>query len=81
MDDGCRHWKESGTEDADTSVDVRGCWEEIKTGLKAIIHLLAELWVMAWLLEGGRHGYYCAFCGGTVKMRGHFLVANNNQTS
>jgi hypothetical protein len=61
MDDGCGHWKESGTEAADTSVDARGCREEIKTGLKAIAHLWAELWVMAWLLEGGA----CSFCGGT----------------
>jgi hypothetical protein len=38
MDDGCGHWKESGTEDADTLVDAQGCREEIKTGLKAIAH-------------------------------------------
>jgi hypothetical protein len=32
---------------AGTSVDARGFREEIKTGLKAIAHLWAELWVMA----------------------------------
>jgi hypothetical protein len=62
MDDGCGHWKESGTEDADASVDARGCKEEIKTGLKAIAHLWAELWVMTLLLEGGAMVINCAFC-------------------
>ena len=71
MDDGCGHWKESGTEDADAPVDARVCREEIEIGLKAIAHLWAELWTMEWLLEGGAMGIYCAFCGGSVNWGPH----------
>jgi hypothetical protein len=39
--------KGSGTGAPNTSVDARGCREEITTGLKAIARLWAELWMMA----------------------------------